>query len=324
MKRFCLTLTAAALSTAAASSYAENDFTIYGKANLSLNDVEEQSKSPKVDEWQLNSNASRLGVKGSYKINDALKAVYQMEFEVHIDDGESSSSKGKDTFEQRNIYAGFSSDYGTLIAGKHDTPLKLAQGKVDRFNDQLLGDIKHYMEGEDRVKNIVMYSTPSMSGFTASAAMIAGEDSSGSSEKDGLSDGVSLSLNYKNDWLSAAVARNDDVDSQDTTRVMTDFTLGNTKLGLLWQEAEKVDGSADEDSWLVSATQDLGSGWLIKGQYGKTDYSNSSEDEQIVFGVDKKLNKQSKVFAYYANIERFDGSKSVDDSSFAVGYEIKF
>ncbi|MBL4865377.1 MAG: porin [Pseudomonadales bacterium] len=324
MKRVTLTLSAAALCAAMGNSHAESDLSIYGKANITLNNIEEESKSPAVDEWQLNSNASRLGVKGSHDINDNFQAIYKMEFEVHIDDGQSGSSKDKDTFEQRNIYAGFRGDLGTLIAGKHDTPLKLAQGKVDRFNDQVLGDIKNYMEGEDRANNIVIFTSPSIGGFFASAALIPGEDSTGTTENDDLADGTSASLNYKNDWLTAAIARNDDVDSQDTTRVVVDIGVGNTQVGMLWQEAEKVDGTANEDSWLLSASQKLGGDWTLKAQYGQTDYRNNDEDKQRVFGVDKKLDKNTKLFAYYAKLERADATNSVDDTSFAVGYEIKF
>jgi predicted porin len=247
-----------------------------------------------------------------------------MEYEVHIDDGSSSSSKGSDTFEQRNIYAGLKGSFGSIIAGKHDTPLKLAQGKIDRFNDQVLGDIKNYMEGEDRVSNIVMYTTPSASGFQATLAMIPGEDSKGTSGNDSLADGTSISINYKNDWIVAAIARNDDVDSQDVTRVAADFKLGDSQVGVIWQDAEKADGSADEDSLLVSGQHKLSGGWIVKAQYGMTDYSNDNEDTQIAIGVDKKLNKKAKVFAYYSVVERDSNTGTNDDSSFAIGYEIKF
>ena len=324
MKRIYLTLTAVALCTTMGNSHAESDMSVYGRANITLNNIEEESEGPSTEQWQLNSNASRLGVKGSYDISDNLEAIYHMEFEVHIDDGQSSSGKSKDTFEQRNIYAGFRGSLGTVIAGKHDTPLKLAQGKVDRFGDQILGDIKHYIEGEDRANNIVMVTTPTMHGFSVKAALIPREDPTEASESSGLADGTSISLNYKNDWLTAAIARNDDVDSQDTTRVVADVNRANTNVGLLWQESKKVNGIADETSWLLSAAQKFATGWVLKMQYGQTEYSSNLEDHQMVFGVDKKLDKRTTLFAYYANIERADGTASLDDSSFAVGYEIKF
>jgi len=323
MKKTIPTAMATATLLLSTASYADSDWTAYGKANISLNSIEQESSNPQVDEWQLNSNASRLGVKGSVAVNEHITAIFKMEFEVNIDDGSSSSSKGSDTFEQRNIYLGFTGDFGTLIAGKHDTPLKLAQGKIDRFNDQVLGDIKNFAEGEDRASNIIMYTTPKYSGLSATLALIPGEDSKNSND-DGLADGSSVSINYKTKQMTLALARNEDVDAQDTTRLAADFSIGDAKLGLLWQRAERVDGTDEEDSWLLSGQYKLAGNWLAKAQYGVTDYDAGGEDTQMVAGIDLKLNKQSKIFAYYAIVEHERVDTTQDDSSFAVGYELKF
>ena len=81
MKKYNIALSMTALCIAIGNSYAGADVTVYGKANITLNKTEEQIKSPAVDEWQLNSNTSRLGVKGSHGLsndNYNLKAIYQM------------------------------------------------------------------------------------------------------------------------------------------------------------------------------------------------------------------------------------------------------
>ena len=318
MNNVLVKLMATGLLLVSYSSTADELLTVYGKANLTINDI---SLQPDVDEWQLNSNASRLGVKGSYVINEGLEAFYQIEFEVHLDDGMSSASKGKDTLEQRNTYAGLRGSFGTLIAGRHDTPLKLTQGKIDRFNDQVLGDFKNFIEGEDRLNNIVMYTSPSHSGFTIAAAVIAAENSENATDID---DGISLSLNYSNKGFSASWAHNEEIDKQDTTRVVTEYSLGNTNFGGLWQTAKKVDGSSEEDSWFVSAAHDLSPIWTIKTQYGSTDYGVSSQDSQFALGLDRKLSSSTVLFANYVNIERETASNSVDESSLAIGIEIKF
>lgn len=338
MKKVSIALSVAGFCALISNGYADEGLSIYGKANLSLNKVEIESETSYVDEWQLNSNASRLGVKGSYEIGEGIEAIYQLEYEVHFDDGSSSSKKDNDTFEQRNIFAGFKGGFGSVIAGKHDTPLKLAQGKVDRFNDQVQGDIKYYMEGEDRADNIVMYSTPVFSGLSAKIAIIPGENSTGESSENNISDGESVSISYKNDWVSASVARNNDVDSQDVSRIAANFTISNTALGLLFQTTDSPrSSSGDEESVLLSVTQKIGSGWMLKAQYGRTQYDIDTEDTQFAFGIDKKLNKSAKVFAYYAKVNSdrfvtvipearsdFITGTTYDNSNVAVGYEIKF
>ena len=307
-------LSTPALVLVVSSGYAMADVSIYGKANVSVNSYDDGSES----QWELNSNASRLGVKGSYEISDDLEAIYQMEFEVHIDDG----SKDSQTFSQRNIYAGLKGSFGTILAGKHDSPLKLAQGKIDRFNDLQVGDIKNFLEGEDRVSNIIMYTTPALNGLTATVALVPGENAEDG--EDGIADGSSISVKYAHDAFTASISHNSDIDSQDTTRFVAETKLAGIDIGFLWQTAEKTDNSADEDSAMISAQYSLGNGYAIKGQYGQTDYSNADKDTQIVFGVDKKLNKNSKLYAYYAQVETDTAESDKDKSSLAIGYELKF
>ncbi|MFT6265911.1 MAG: putative porin [Oleiphilaceae bacterium] len=324
MKRIILPITLTSIAFVVQNVHASSPVEFYGKANLSVNQIEQESKSPLVDEWQLNSNASRIGIKGSQDLDtdseDKFEAIYKMEFEVAIDDGD---NKGE-TFSQRNIYAGLKGKYGTLIAGKFDTPLKKAQGKVDRFGDLPLGDIKNIMEGEDRADNSIMYTSPKFNGFSGSIAAVPAEDSQSEDGDDGLLDGTSISINFKNDLVTAALAHNGDIDGQDTTRVVADFNLSDSKLGFLVQTAESADDSTiDEDSWLVSAQHKIGT-YTLKAQYGMTDYSNDNEDTLVVLGVDKKLSKSSKIFTYYASIRQDEVSSIPDDKTFGLGYEIKF
>ena len=207
-------LSAAVASTLSLASYGfadgPIDSTIYGKVNVSV----VNSDNGSTDQWKLNSNASRLGVKGKTEIADGLYAVYKAEFEIAVDDGD---VKNGQTFTQRNIMAGIRGSFGTVWAGKHDTPTKLAQNKIDLFND-LEGDIKHTFEGENRVSNIVAYTSPNINGFATTVAMIPGEgeDVDGDGNDDtGLTDGISYSVSYSKDNLYLAVAGDQDVDSQD-------------------------------------------------------------------------------------------------------------
>ena len=142
------------------------DNTFYGKVNVSVVNADNGS----TDTWDLNSNASRLGVKGKTEIADGLQVIYQAEFEICVDDGD---CKGQ-TFKQRNIMGGIKGSFGTLWAGKHDSPTKLAQKKIDLFND-LEGDIKNTFEGENRVSNIVAYTSPTVDGFSSTVAMVPAE-----------------------------------------------------------------------------------------------------------------------------------------------------
>jgi predicted porin len=303
-------LLAALITLSAASNAAAVQ--VYGKANVSLNHTDASNS----DTLKLNSNASRIGVKGSYEVSEGLKAIYKFEYETFIDDGDDGSG---DEFKQRNIYAGFQGGFGTIIAGKHDTPTKLAQGKIDLFNDLPNADIKNLIQGENRVSNIVMYSTPKTNGLKATVAFVPGDDTGGGE------DGISSAVSYESGDLSVTLAYDDgtaiDSSVETLTRLAAEYKIGNAKFGALFQQADEVTGN-EEDGYILSSSYKLANGVILKGQYGESD-DEATEKTQIAVGADYKLNKKSKLFAYYSDIET-ETSTSSSVSTYAVGYEIKF
>lgn len=331
-------LSAAIIATTALVSGAyAGDVTVYGKGNITVNnyDMEDSAGNTNDESTKLESNASRLGVKGSMDINDSLKAIYKLEYEIFVDDD--GKGDGGSNFKQRNTYVGLQGSMGTVIAGRHDTPTKLAQGKVDRFNDLPLGDIKNVFEGENRESNTIMYSAPSMSGFSVTVAGVMGEDDSiGSGSGNTGEDGVSLAASFSNDMFYIALAADDKVDDRDLVRLVGEFKIGPAKLGVMIQEAELSDSSdeADESGFLLSGEVKVIDNLVLKAQYAMNeneDYDAGTMTDtdydvtQIALGADYKLNDQSKVFAYYAQIETdVDGGATSDDATIAVGYEVKF
>ena len=346
---------------------ADNIPTVYGKVNVSLNkyDLENRTGTAATDEkdnWELESNASRIGVKGDLEISSNLKAVYKLEYEVFVDDGDDGSSNSSE-FQQRNIYGGLQGNWGTLVAGKHDTPLKLIQttaagSEIDRFNDLPLGDIKNIMVGENRESNIIMYSTPDFSGFGATLAIMPGEDDGVTNDNnDGPADRTSLALTYNSKMFYVAIAADQNVQNTDTIRLAGEVTLGDFKIGALYQTAEINDDDVptpttssiaprpagmndfnsrydEQDAWVLSGEWKFAKDWALKAQYGiseSTPVTAGLDDTELTMaalGVDYKLSKNSKVFTYYASIEGEGDdtitNDSIEDKTFAVGYELKF
>lgn len=304
-------LLAALITLSAASNVAAVQ--VYGKANVSLN-LTDASNS---DTLKLNSNASLIGVKGSYEVSEGLKAIYKFEYETFIDDGDDGSG---DEFKQRNIYAGFQGAFGTIIAGKHDTPTKLAQGKIDLFIDLPNADIKNLIQGENRVSNIVMYSTPKTNGLKATVAFVPGDDTGGGE------DGISSTVSYQSGDLSVTLAYDDgtaiDSSVETLTCLAAEYKVGNAKFGALFQQADEVTGN-EEDGYILSSSYKLANVVILKGQYGESD-DEATEKIQIAVGADYKLNKKSKLFAYYSDIEAETNTTSTSETTYAVGYEIKF
>ena len=317
MKKLLLSAAIASTMGFASHGFAAGpiDGTVYGKVNVSLVNADDGSN----DEWKLNSNASRLGVKGKSEIAEGLTLVYKAEFEICVDDGD---CKGQ-TFTQRNIMGGIKGSFGTVWAGKHDTPTKLAQSKIDLFND-LEGDIKNTFEGENRVSNIVAYSSPEINGFNSTIAMIPGEDADNGN--DGLADGVSYSVSYKQDDLYLALAGDQDVDGQDLMRAVAQYKVDALKLGFMYQQNENTLGSEDESGYFISAAYKLDSAITLKAQFGlNEDDADGSEEETLSLGADYKLAKSTKLYVFYTdNTDTDVDSKDPESSTFGLGMEHKF
>lgn len=242
MKTFKLIGMAALPAAVLAANNVMAGVDVYGKVNVSAqqnsadNDNGTVSAAPPAvqngdiyDNSSIESNASRFGIKGSMDIGDnGLKAVAKIEYEVFVDDGVDGSSG--DELKQRNIYGGLQGNFGTVIAGKFDTPMKESQGKVDLFNDYILGDINNVLlVGENRSDNIMMYSTPKFeNGIGAHLALMNGEDSgvdtpSGTyTENNSFADYVSASVTWENDSLYLAAAH-------DTGSAITSVAPGATQ-----------------------------------------------------------------------------------------------
>ena len=294
-------LTTAMASLAIAPFTAANgpiDGKLYGKINVAV----VNSDSGSTDTWKLNSNASRIGLKGSSQISEGLSVFYKTEFEVDVDgDG--------DVFKQRNIYAGIKGQYGSLLAGKNDTPTKQAQKKIDLFNDSV-GDIKKTFAGENRMSNIIAYTTPKYGNFSASYAIMPSEAVDG-----GLADSKSYSVNYKKDGLYVAVAADSNVKDADILRIVSEYKLDAWKLGFMYQEND----TTNESGYFTSAAY-KSDNITYKAQYGNNENDTEGSDKTTLsLGADFKLAKNTKSFVFFT-----DNESSSSTKTFGLGLEHKF
>ena len=313
MKKALLPLLIASLVPTAAFA----DVVVYGKANVALQSTD---KNVGGSFTEVVSNNSRIGLKGSNSVNDDLKVIYQFEYQTRVDDGTGP-------FSQRNIYVGLKGSGGTAMIGMFDTPFKLAQEKVDLFNDYI-GDIQAVLHGETRAKNIVQYSTPAFSNITVNVAYV-------NAEKDAadVDNGYSASIVYSTKAVYLALANDSNATrasgavaspmDTDMLRAVGRFNVGPVVLGAMWETY--ANGVTDEDGYLVSAQWNVNDTWALKLQNASSDMVQLGTD-QTSLGVDYKLSKAAKVFGYYTMVEdeRAAVASRADDKYLAVGLELNF
>ena len=279
--------------------------TFYGKMNVSQEFIQQEDAGSYSE---LNSNASRLGVKGNFELNEAITAFYQAEFQIDVD-GDSD-----ETFGQRNTFLGAKGSFGKVQAGVFDSALKASQKKVDQFND-LQADIKNFVTRSDnRVKNVVRYQSPSLAGVVLTFDHINSEDET-------VANSQSMSAAFTQDMVYVAVAHDIGVEGAgiDVTRVVGQLNLdGGIQLGALWETED--DNGESNDGMMVSAAVKAASKVKLKAQYASSDI-RAEGATQITLGADYKLAKNAKLFAYASDV---DTDENGAGQVFAVGAEYKF
>ena len=305
---------------------------IYGRADVSVNSTEEGGSDSSI---QTNSNASRLGFHNSHALNDNLDVFYRLEYEVNFDERLRSEDRGM--LRQRNSVIGLKGSWGSVFVGVHDTPFKKAELKVDQFSDYHLADIDEVIGGQDRISDTINYMSPKFGNVQVWAMLIPGDDESGApgtdsgggadgAQGDGLADAVSASVTYKRDEFQLAFAINSEVDVRDSFRLSGQTNIGMFQLGALIQQSENSDGSGTDGlAYVVSGAMNLTSKTKLKLQWTSADedsIESSPGSDLLVAGVDHKLAKSTKLYAYYS--DRSNDDQAEEFSTFGLGIQHKF
>lgn len=327
--------------------------TLYGMLNLSVDRVDLESQgtaTASLEETQLNSNSSRLGVKGEESLGNGMSAVYKAEWAVSGDVAGTTDLTGRDR------YLGLKSDsMGTVKLGAYDSPLKSSQGTVDLFNDMTYTDMGNFLTGENRLNNVIGYESPKIADvLTVNVAVQSGEGTSAGNDDD---DGQSVSVVFQSGGLYLAAAMDNDITdstafdaavdfataaaitlpsaeaaSRDTIRVTGIYTADALQLGAMLQTSEFSNDEAgfdmDEQAVLLSASYSMGKS-TIKGQYvmNNLDFGGGAEVDvtAIELGYDHNCTQMTKLFAQVsmANTDPGTGTDT-DDTVLSVGMQTKF
>ena len=285
-----------------------SDITFYGKINTSYESTDKDSKT----DTDFKNNASRLGVKGKFDINDGLKISFQIENEIDPTDGRFRAD-GEKVFKERNTFLALEGNFGRLFAGTHDTAFKVAQLKVDLFNDTR-ADIKYLFQGENRMNSFVAYTTPELiDGLKVTINSIS--QSTGTFE--------SYSVNYSTGSVKFAFALDSNGKGYDNTRFTTMFPIESLGIdvGLMYQSSEKISTGVSDNGHLLSLKKKVSDKGSVYLQTASSDIKLESGKQNSI-GYDYKISKIAKVFFHYSDLESDNTSKNAEYVS--VGFEYKF
>src|SRR6266851_5497273 len=274
MKLKRITLVAMGLAGAPAIAAAQSSVQIYGTLNADFESVEASGAASGqnfVRRNRITSNSSNIGFRGSEDLGSGVKAFFQIESAVNLDDGTTSGFLAS-----RNSGIGFQGGWGQLTVGQWDSPYKYSTQRFDPFNDTSIGAYTGILGGtgtitagqgganfaqrasfDRRVSNVVQYWTQSWNGLSGRFAYGAtdtqlGTPATGVAEGSGLKpDLVSAMAAYDKELLYATLAY----------ERHKDFQPLNTLLG-----APASKGRADDISGLGALERRVDN-WYVVGKY---------------------------------------------------------
>lgn len=268
---FALKLLPAALAVLVSANASAGFPTLYGKVYLTLNEYDLEKNAfaltaptattyrntgatgvaTELDTTALESTGSRLGIQGDFGASYDTTVFYRIEYGIDVDNG--TNSNGRE-LTQRNVFGGVRGEWGQVLIGKNDTPLKTLQTNsvlrtdIDRFNDAPLADLGTYLAGENRPDNVLQYTSPILLGGlevnlaavqAEETGVVAGTTTPNPQDDNGFATGKSLSVVYgKAKWYVGA-AYETNVATADTFRGAGEVTLGPVKLGAIYQTAKR-------------------------------------------------------------------------------------
>ncbi len=295
------TLAAASILATIASPAIANP-TVYGKVNVTVQNSEVDGEAI----TELKSNASRLGFKGTQRLEGGLEVFYKYELQVDVSD-----ESGANNLKSRNQFIGIRGSFGELTLGRNDTMLKQSQAKFDVFSD-LEADIKKLWKGENRMNDSITYKTPKFNNLQFGISYILDEETDDAATSMSVTFGDS---SLKKDNIYLAFAIDNDVKNYDAKRITAGTKVSGVILGAMYQTQENTITGDDKSGFALNAQYKMGK-YNVKGQY-----QSMEDDNGFSVGVDRKLGKNTKAFAYYTS---FNFDLDEDENYLALGLEQKF
>ena len=318
MKKLLLATAIAALSVSAANAAP----TVYGKAFVAMDYVNAEFDGPAgnmydEDTVEINSHASRIGLKGSEAMTANTDVIYQLEYGTSVD-GDSNGFKNRDTF-----LGVVNKQFGEFRVGKNQSTLAridnvvVNQGYFDNLgttqNENEVVEALN-MADSNRIPSSIIWTAPKYNGLPLQlSAMYSSDDVNGN---DNAGFGVAMLFDQGTGFTAGVAYDKDQNIVGDIIRGTATVDLGKymaapVTLGALYQVADYDAGTSKEKGLVVSAEMPLANfarPASIYTQYNKTDNLNgfdNADSDQIVVGG-KYMYKDNIIAHAYAGMNKAD------------------
>ena len=318
MQKKIIALAIAGLASTAA--FAQSNVTIYGRADLGgvYRFGDSGGVADTEGKYEIASGiqaGSRIGFKGVEDLGNGLKALFEVEYGMSMDQNTGGNKAA--TWTNRHSYVGLTGGFGTVVGGHLDGVRYGVFNTYDPFAGGTVANFTQMTIQVDRASNAVAYISPKFSGF---GLVLAYGTAINAAESDGNNTDSSLQTimgTYDNGPITARL---------DYEQVTTPGTSGNktwvatagasydfgvVKLSALLDQIKNEDTNLKQQAWLIGASAPVGKFALkavVGGVKNKADGVSDADSIKWGLGLDYNLSKRTNLYANYGQISNDDGA----------------
>jgi predicted porin len=307
-------LIALAVLAASGAAMAQSSVTLYGVLDTGLTYSKGDESVYGMTHVGGNVN-SRLGFRGVEDLGNGLKATFNLEAGMGVDDGTDYFTGNGMAF-RRTSTVGLEGGFGSVRLGRMLTSSYLAVSRYDAFNDTGIGGSLAWNGPQTgyapRTQNAVSYTSPVFSGFKIGAEYGFGEQQKardsryfgmGATYDNGP---LSLGLGYdrlNSNTMDGLLAASD----LKTVQLGGAYNFGVAKLMAFYKQS-KVSNAPKFKTFGLGVSAPVGAAGEVRASYNNYKISDDNgKANQLSLGYVHNLSKRTALYGTYAYIKNKDG-----------------
>lgn len=300
------TLIALAAVVATGAAFAQSSVTLYGVADIALTDTNAAGRKLQLDSsGTLNNGTSRWGIRGVEDLGGGLKAGFNFEAGLSLDNGAAGAFSGN--YFGRNAFMTLSGGFGELSLGRRLNPAfytAAAWELTGAANYSAVISQFGAALGGVRTSDMIMYTSPNMSGFVVQFGhRLKGDNAPNKASND-------LSLRYAQGPLSVAFDYNNNAGGVGNNKHLgVSYDFGSFKVA-----GAIVDPAGVAKGFTIGASTTLGVVTLT------ADIARDTKAKDTDFVLEAKYPLSKRTFAYAAYLR--DGDNKAGALGAAPGKSI--
>jgi predicted porin len=335
-------LIALAVLAASGAAMAQSAVTLYGIADIWLGSVKTEAAGTSLTQTKLESggvNGSRWGLKGSEDLGGGLKANFDLQAGINLDNGAGTSTTA--TAFSRQSWVGFSGGFGAVRVGRTTTAYDDVSGASDAVFDSVLSGWNGVFKSTGysaRQDNMLYYQAPSMGGFSGAISYALGENKTATTDATST---TSLNLTYGAGPLAVQFAYQvEDIantvalpSDKAFTRLGASYNFGVATAKATYGRATNMSNAdgADATEWQLGVDYPVSAALTLSANIARsTDNAAAGDNVRDGFGIGASYTLSKRTFLYggYRSAkEDFKDAGVTPDSKtsvFAIGMQHKF